>query len=300
MNKKVLFGILGGLGIFVVICILGLYFFRKSPEYYGGEYNSLSSDSGKVMDSYAPVPSYDETATLAPEQMVNNQEGSKVQKNGSINLLVEGIDKAINDLKAVNGMYGGVITNIYDSGRGNDRSVSITVKVPVDKFETYYEELRKIEGEVTYANVSTLDVTEEYIDITSRLSNLKSTEVQLVKILEKAESVTDILAVQRELNTVRGEIESYEQRKRYFDTQTDYSYITVSFSLDKTGLNVAQDEWKPWGEVKAAVKSLIEVLKAFVNMIIWIVIFSPVVLIPFFVIKYLSKRRKANQQTKMV
>ncbi|HRX43860.1 MAG TPA: DUF4349 domain-containing protein, partial [Candidatus Dojkabacteria bacterium] len=149
-------------------------------------------------------------------------------------------------------------------------------------------------------NVSTLDVTEEYIDITSRLSNLKSTEVQLVKILEKAESVTDILAVQRELNTVRGEIESYEQRKRYFDTQTDYSYITVSFSLDKTGLNVAQDEWKPWGEVKAAVKSLIEVLKAFVNMIIWIVIFSPVVLIPFFVIKYLSKRRKANQQTKMV
>ena len=300
MNKKVLFGILGGFGIFVVICILGLYFFRRSPSYDGGQYTFMSGNTQKAMDSFLPVPSYEETASLAPDQMVNDAQGSKLQKNGSINLLVEGIDDAVDDLKAVNGMFGGVITNIYDSGRGNDRSVSITVKVPVDKFETYYEELRKIEGEVTYANVSTLDVTEEYIDITSRLSNLKSTEVQLVKILEKAESVTDILAVQRELNTVRGEIESYEQRKRYFDTQTDYSYITVSFSLDKTGLNVAQDEWKPWGEVKAAVKSLIEVLKAFVNMIIWIVIFSPVVLIPFFVIKYLSKRRKANQQTKMV
>lgn len=300
MNKKVLFGILGGLGIFVVICILGLYFFRRSPSYDGGPYTFMSGNTQKAMDSFLPVPSYEESASLAPDQMVNDAQGSKLQKNGSINLLVEGIDDAVDDLKAVNGMFGGVITNIYDSGRGNDRSVSITVKVPVDKFETYYEELRKIEGEVTYANVSTLDVTEEYIDITSRLSNLKSTEVQLVKILEKAESVTDILAVQRELNTVRGEIESYEQRKRYFDTQTDYSYITVSFSLDKTGLNVAQDEWKPWGEVKAAVKSLIEVLKAFVNMIIWIVIFSPVVLIPFFVIKYLVKRRKANQQTKMV
>lgn len=300
MNKKVLFGILGGLGIFVVICILGLYFFRRSPSYDGGPYTFMSGNTQKAMDSFLPVPSYEESASLAPDQMVNDAQGSKLQKNGSINLLVEGIDDAVDDLKAVNGMFGGVITNIYDSGRGNDRSVSITVKVPVDKFETYYEELRKIEGEVTYANVSTLDVTEEYIDITSRLSNLKSTEVQLVKILEKAESVTDILAVQRELNTVRGEIESYEQRKRYFDTQTDYSYITVSFSLDKMGLNVAQDEWKPWGEVKAAVKSLIEVLKAFVNMIIWIVIFSPVVLIPFFVIKYLVKRRKANQQTKMV
>jgi len=300
MNKKPFFIILGSLGIFVLLCVLGVYFFRKSPEYYGGEYNSLSSDSGKVMDSYAPVPSFEETASLAPEQMVNNQEGSKVQKNGSINLLVEGIDKAVNDLKAVNGMFSGVITNIYDNGRGNDRNVQITVKVPVDKFELYYEELRKLDGEVTYANVSTLDVTEEYIDITSRLTNLKSVEGQLVGILAKAESVTDILAVQRELNTVRGDIESYEQRKRYFDSQTDYSFITVSFSVDKTGLNVVENEWKPWGEVKAALKSLIQVLKGFVNMIIWIVIFSPVVLIPFFVIRFLVKRKGANQQTKMV
>ncbi len=294
MNKRALFIILGSLGIFVLLGLLGVYFFGSSPRYYstGGEYDMAGS--GKVTDSYLPVPSFEETASLAPDQMVNDIEGSKVQKNGSINLLVEGIDAAVNDLKAVNGMFGGVITNIYDNGRGNDRNVSITVKVPVGKFELFYEELRKIDGEVTYANVSTTDVTEEYIDITSRLANLKSTEAQLVKVLERAETVTDILAVQRELNTVRGDIESYEQRKRYFDSQTDYSFISVSFSVDKTGLNVTEDEWKPWGEVKAAVKSLIEVLKGFVNMVIWIVIFSPIVLIPFFVVKYLVKRKKAN------
>lgn len=294
MNKKSLFIILGCFGVFVFLCILSIFINMESPSYDSG-YDSISGNTGKEIDSYYSVPSVEETVSLAPDQMVNNQGGSKIQKNGNINFLVENIDDAVDNLNAVNGMYGGVITNIYDSGRGNDRNVQIVVKVPVEKFELYYEQLRKMEGEVEYANISTLDVTEEYIDITSRLTNLKNTEAQLVKVLEKAENVTDILAVQKELNTVRGDIESYEQRKRYFDSQTDYSYIAISFRIDKTGLNVVEDQWKPWGEVKAAVKSLIQVLKGLVNVIIWIVIFSPVVLIPFFVIRYFVRKGKANK-----
>ncbi len=295
MNKKLLFNILGGLGVFILLCIFVFFFFRRSPSYDNGVSEFASENIGKELDSSYYAPSIDETMSLAPDQMINNKDGSKVQKNGSIILLVENIDDAVEELRSVNGMYSAQITNIYDSGRGNDRNVSITVKVPVEKFENYYEELRKLDGEVTYANVSTLDVTQEYIDITSRLSNLKSTEAQLVKILERAENVTDILAVQRELNTVRGDIESYEQKKRYFDSQTDYSFITVSFSVDKTGLNVSEDEWKPWGEFKAAIKSLIDLLKGFVNFLIWVLVFSPIILIPLFVIKYLLKRKKAKK-----
>lgn len=300
MKKRpllILLGIFGGI-FFSGIAIFLFYVAHKSPSYNSRDYDYavdsfteptyLHSEKSMEEESYA-------LRMLDSDQMMNNQGGSKVQKNGQISFLVEKIDDSIDALKEVNGAFGGIITNIYDSGRGNDRSVQITVRIPVEKFESFYNDLRKMEGEVTYANVSTLDVTEEYIDITSRLSNLKSTETQLIKILEKAENVTDILAVQKELNTVRGDIESYEQRKRYFDSQTDYSYITISFSIDKTGLNIAEDEWKPWGEVKAAVKSLISVLKGFVNLLIWIAIFSPIILVPFFLIRYLVRRKKTNK-----
>lgn len=300
MKKKAIYFILGFLGVCFLIGVLIVYSRMKSPSYDSRNTDYYSGDMGFVSDSYSVGNSSEESVPLAPDQMINNQEGSKLQKNGSISFLVEVIDDAIAELKSVNGMFSGIITNIYDSGRGNDRGVAITVKVPVEKFELYYEELRKLDGEVTYANISTTDVTEEYIDITSRLANLKSTEAQLVKVFDRADTVTDILAVQRELNTVRGEIESYEQRKRYFDSQTDYSYITISFSIDKTGINVSEDEWKPWGEVKAAVKSLIELLKGFVNFVIWIVVFSPVILLPFFVIRYLIRRKRASSQPKMV
>lgn len=300
MKKKALFIVLGSVGIFLFLVIVAVLigYRRYTTTYvergYGGtEYGYEST--GNVI---APDIAYDASKSLASEEMVNNSEGSKVQKNGSMSFLVESINDAIDGVKSVNEGYEAQITNIYDYGRGNDRVVQITIKVPVKDFEAYYEELRKIDGEVTYANISTTDVTEEYIDITSRLTNLKSVEAQLVDILEKADTVTDILAVQRELNTVRGDIESYEQRKRYFDSQTDYSYITLTFSIDKTGLNITEDEWKPWGEFKSALKSLVDVLKGFVNLTIWLVVFSPLVLIPIGIVLYIVKRKKGIKTTK--
>jgi len=309
MTKKTLFIILGSIvGLFLLgafVLFVGYRMFTASPSYEGGygysmgsmpDYESPLSSDSMFLDSKG---SY-ESQELSSDEMVNDAEGSKIQKNGSVSVLVEDIDSAVDGLKAVNTKYSGLITNIYDYGQGNDRVVTMTVKVPVADFESYYNDLRELDGEVTYANVSTTDVTEEYIDITSRLTNLRSTEAQLVKIMEKADTVEDILAVQSQLNTVRGDIESYEQRKRYFDSQTDYSYMSVTFALDKTGLNVAEDEWKPWGEVKAALKSLVSVLKGLVNVIIWLVVFSPLVLVPFFVIRYFVRRKRAKNTVKMV
>lgn len=194
-------------------------------------------------------------------------------------------------METVNAKYSGEVTNIYDYGRGNDRYVQLTVKVPVQSFEKYYEELRKLDGEVTYANIGTNDLTEQYIDITSRLENLKSVESQLVGILKGASSVQDILAVQKELNSVRGDIESYEAQKRYFDNQTDYSYISLTFNIDKEGLNISDEPWKPLGEFRVALNALINVLKALVNVGVWVLVFSPLVLIPVGIVLYVSKKK---------
>lgn len=300
MKKKALFIVLGSVGIFLFLVIAAVLigYRRYTTSYVESGYGGTGYGYDSTGNVIAPDIAYDASKSLASEEMVNNSEGSKVQKNGSMSFLVESINDAIDGVKSVNEGYEAQITNIYDYGRGNDRVVQITIKVPVKDFEAYYEELRKIDGEVTYANISTTDVTEEYIDITSRLTNLKSVEAQLVDILEKADTVTDILAVQRELNTVRGDIESYEQRKRYFDSQTDYSYISLTFSIDKTGLNITEDEWKPWGEFKSALKSLVDVLKGFVNLTIWLVVFSPLVLIPIGIVLYIVKRKKGIKTTK--
>ncbi len=287
--KKTLFWSLLALGIILVLAIPVLVFnqYKGSTQEYsdGGYLGSVGSPEEVARDYEMASDSFKESPTY------NNDEGSKIQKTGSITFLVKNIDDIVDSLAPVTLKYGAEVTNIYDYGRGNDRVLQLTIKVPVDQFESYYEELRELDGEITYANIGTTDLTEQYIDITSRLENLKSVESQIVKILDQATTVTDILAVQRELNTVRGEIESYEAQKRYFDSQTDYSYITLTFSIDKEGLNISDEPWKPLGEFRAALNALVSVLKSFVNATIWILVFSPVVLIPVGIVLLVLKRK---------
>jgi len=290
--KRTTFWVLTTVGIvifgFLIVQLFSLYIYGVKSS-VRVEDNFLPSYMSEDSISYDPYQR--EIGSTQDSATYNDDEGSKVQKTGSINFLVRDLDSAVDNVQVVNVKYSGVVTNIYDYGRGNDRTVQLTVKVPVKGFEEYYEELRKLDGEVTYANIDTNDLTEQYIDITSRLENLKSVEGQLVGILKDASSVQDILAVQKELNTVRGDIESYEAQKRYFDNQTDYSYVSLTFNIDKEGLNISDKPWKPLGEFRVALNALVYILKGIVNVGVWVLVFSPIILIPVGIVLYITKRK---------
>lgn len=283
--RKVPFIILVVLGsilsVFLLIQILSVFIYSEKQSKVENMQPAFTTDS-----SYMGRGSGD--------ALYNNEEGSKVQKTGTVTMLVKNIDDTVDSMESVNSKYSAQVTNIYDYGRGNERFVQITVKVPVESFETYYEELRGLDGEVTYANIGTNDLTEQYIDITSRLANLRQVETQLVEILKSASTIQDILAVQKELNTVRSDIERYEAQKRYFDSQTDYAYISITFSIDKEGLNISDEPWKPLGEFRAALNALVSVIRGLANAVIWMLVFSPLVLIPVGILILVTKRKQVK------
>jgi predicted nucleic acid-binding Zn-ribbon protein len=80
---------------------------------------------------------------------------------------------------------------------------------------------------VTSKSVSAQDVTEEYIDVSARLDNLERQEARLQEILNMTETVEDVLAVEKELERVRGEIESLTGRLNYLDDRIDFSTINI-------------------------------------------------------------------------
>jgi hypothetical protein len=86
-----------------------------------------------------------------------------------------------------------------------------------------------IDGEVEYSNTDTTDVTAEYVDLESRLNNLKAVETQLLEIMETADTVEDTLAVYTELSDTRTEIEVLEGQIRYLDNQQIFIYYYQSF-----------------------------------------------------------------------
>jgi copper chaperone CopZ len=141
-------------------------------------------------------------------------------------LTVEKIVKAAHDA-------GGYVSSssVYDSyyGSNNAKEGYVTVRVPESDSPKFIEDLGQL-GKVISKSESGRDVTEEYIDVTSRLNNLKRQETRLFEVLNMTTTVEEILSVEKELERVRGEIDSLTGRLNYLDDKIDFSTINVRVS----------------------------------------------------------------------
>ena len=110
---------------------------------------------------------------------------------------------------------------------------SIAIRLPIEHFDDAIRTLREMAVDVTSESTSSKDVTEEYVDLTAKLQNLEATEEQLLRLMEKAETVDNILNVQRELSKTRGEIEQIKGRMQYLERTSATSLIEVNLAQAK-------------------------------------------------------------------
>ena len=137
------------------------------------------------------------------------------------------------------------------------------------------------EGNVTYRNIYTDDVTLSYVDTESHLKALRTEQETLLGLLEKAETVENIIAIQSRLSEVRYEIESYESRLRTYDDQIDYStvYLNVSEVERETqvkeetpGEEISRRLSQNWEDLKEDVKRFgINFVSDLPYILVWVV-----------------------------
>jgi hypothetical protein len=112
-----------------------------------------------------------------------------------------------------------------------DRTVAdLTVQVRSSSADSTLSDLRAM-GKVTNETSGSQDVTEEYVDLDSNLRNLQASESAILKLMDKATQIQDVLALQRELTNVRGQIERIQGRKTYLERRSDMATITLALRL---------------------------------------------------------------------
>ena len=179
-----------------------------------------------------------------------------------------------------------------DKRENKDRvSGRITIRVPAERFDEAFDRLRQLAVDVPYESTDSRDVTEEYTDLKAQLHNLEATEAQYLALLEKADTVKDIITVQRELSNVRREIERIKGRMQYLERTSDMSLIQVSLQETKS---LTESGWSASETFKSAVRGLIAFGKVLANIAIWLVIFCWI-WIPILVFVLRRRRRKAKQ-----
>jgi hypothetical protein len=290
----------------LIIAVIGVFFLRNFST--GNLYSDIQTYEHK--GGLGLTPAYEESYQVEDSfterslelDALNYDEAnteSKIRKSGSINLTVESLEEANDEVLDILDNYNGTVVSSNESGVGNYKTISITLKVPVEYFGDLFQSVKDIDGEVDYASYYTDDVTREYTDLESRLNNLEAAEAQLVKILETAETVEDTLAVYNQLTSTRSQIEVIKGQLKYLDSQVDYSYLTITLSLSDVGKEVKDEKWQPLGVVKNAFSALVDFGIKIVDSLIWIVVFSPLVLIPVFIIISIVKK-KAKKEEKVV
>ena len=192
---------------------------------------------------------------------------------------------------------GGFVVSSYVSKNEVAPTGRITVRIPVNIFDRGVEEIKKF-GDVQSEQVDGQDVTEEYVDLDSQLRNLRATEEQFLAILRQAQKIEDILAVQRELTQIRGQIEQIQGRMKYLKQSAQLATLSVSLSTDPSGLPVVDDgeQWRPLAVIKDALRSLVGLGKNIAELAIWLVVFIPIWLgfgLVIWLVRRWFRRRKA-------
>lgn len=156
-----------------------------------------------------------------------------IVRTGNIVLIVEDIEVVIDQIAVLtSGMDGYVVSS--QKWRDGDRLVgSIAIRVPAEQFSMAMKSLRNLAVEVRSESITSKDVTEEYVDLGSKLKNLEATEEQLLRLMEKGETVEEILKVQRELSNTRADIERTKGRMQYLERTSETSLIEVILEQSK-------------------------------------------------------------------
>ncbi len=108
----------------------------------------------------------------------------------------------------------------------------VTIKIAPNKFDSFTESLKDL-GEIKSIDSSLEDVTEQYTDINTRISNLQKELDRLNALYSKAEKIDEILSIEREVTRVQTNLEIYQQQKLDLERRSAKSTITVTLTEEK-------------------------------------------------------------------
>lgn len=232
----------------------------------------------------------------------------KVIKNGEMNLLVADTDRAIDQVTSIAVDSGGYIISSQTALRGEVKVATLTLGVPVDQFEIVQRQLRAIALKVLSETASGKDVTDEYVDLQSRLTNLEATAGRVREFLKQAQTVEEALKVNAQLSEIEGQINQVKGRMSYLQGRAAFSTLLVNLEPERpsptptltptptaTATPTATPTpivWQPDATFSRATRTLSLVLFTVGDILIWsVVLGGPLLVIAAIVVALWLRRR---------
>ncbi len=209
--------------------------------------------------------------------------GPAVIKTAKIEIEVEDgtFQESVQSAIAVAERHGGFVLESQVGGR-DEGTGSVVLRIPAEQFEAALGELKDIavDGGVQSERISGQDVSQEFVDLQSRLRNFEAQETVLLGLMEKAATVSDSIRVQRELTNVQLEIEQLRGRLNFLEDQTQFSTITLG--MNEAGIATPKPAGtidKAWDQAKEAFGAVVSAVIISTGFIVPIALLALIALI---------------------
>ncbi len=215
--------------------------------------------------------------------------------NGSLSLVVDDTLTTAEKVTTMVQQWDGYVasSDSYAIADGLMR-VEMSLRVPAEHFNEAMNALRALSDDIRQDSISSSDVTEEYVDLDSRLRALEAKADRLTELMDRAEDTEAVLAVYRELSATEQEIERVKGRMRYLERHAAMGSIDVTLIPRESEKPIEIGGWEPKGVVKHAVQALIDTYHVLATVVIWLVIYGlPMALLAwllFLIIRWLCRR----------
>ena len=282
-------------------------------EGYIAEYSDEAKSTEVAVEeaSIAESPQMEATGEAVTDTTTANvADNRKLITTVSLEVETEEYDVLIPTLEEKIAQAGGYIEsrNDYNSGYyGNDglRSSYMSIRIPSDQLDQFLKTVES-QSNITYRNLYVQDVTLQYVDMESHKKMLLTEQDSLMKLLETAETVEDIITIESRLSEVRYQIESLESQLRTYDNLIEYS--TVSINITEVERYTPAIEKGTWEKISTGfMENLYKVRDGLKDFSIGFVISLPIIFVWLFVIAIiaiivrfgiLSSRKKKQKKLK--
>lgn len=237
--------------VFLFLILLLTFSSCKKSE-TAAEENSMDVKLPPKEDMAASV-AYEVVNKNAPQKSEDKTIEQKIIKTGNLRFETSELETTYNQIQTAVKNYNGTIQNDTEGKDYQSVFKNITVRVPSKNFDLFLKDVSK--GVVYFDNkeISSQDVTEEYIDIDARLKAKKVLETRYLELLKKANKVSEMLEIETQLSAIREEIEAKEGQLRYMQNRVSMSTVTIEFYkniAEESGVTVSYGA-KIWNAIKS-------------------------------------------------
>lgn len=277
----------------------------KHAEATAPQYMAASETTAAAYNTYdAPAAAYDYGENYGEEGEAYPQEfaaedaaevtgsssinpvspvGRKLIRSVSMNVETDAFDQVVKHLQEKVTELSGYIeqsdisgSSLEDPYNRSGRYASITARIPSTSLDQFIAVVEG-SGNMTYKSETTQDVTLQYSDLESRKKTLTVEQDRIWSLLEKADTLEAVIALEERLSQIRYELESMESRLRLYDNQVEYSTINIRIN-EKTVIEFTPTAPETVGQriKKGFAKNVQGVIETFTNLFIFFVTASPV------------------------